>query len=291
MGEDDIETCPDGVLMFQQMLRQLSDRCDSLTRLRLVQQIHAWLEWPPEGDELDADVEATDASDQERPAGRNSTWQRREARGWTEMIRADLAADCQRILRRPHWPDRIRAAFATYEPYSPAAPARGREGHTAWVLARSIGVDLWEDGLRVFKRYPLDGYLASRLLESQDDARVEHVVRLAEHVVPRAWQERLTQQTESRLPVPRDSSLILLVQAMARRPVYSERLVALALRVPDLRRRAGRVLEQRPPATWGDEVIAALRDAAAEESHEQTRTHLVSLLARLEEPRWRAPSS
>jgi hypothetical protein len=280
MGEDDIETCPDGVLIFDRLIGRLLDRCDTLSRLRRVQQIHDWLEWPPESAKMHFVVRLRGMSDEAWRAWRAGEWARRESLGWTAEIRAELTENCQRILRRPHWPDRIREAFGTYEPSSPDNKMRGWEGSLAWTIAPAVGVDLWEDGLRTLERFPLDSRLTNRLLDTDDSERVERAIRLAERLVPRALRAAQADGApHGGLSAP-GLTIRCLLQAMRRHPVYSERLVALALRIPGLHGLAVGPLERRPPDTWGEEVIVALR-AAAGESSEPTRQRLLGLLALL----------
>jgi hypothetical protein len=288
LGEDDIETCPDGVLILDRLIGHLQDRCTTLRRLQVVEQIHAWLAWPPESAEMDFLTRLRGASDDDWRAWRTETWARREALGWTEEVRAALADDCQRILRQPQWPERVRAAFASYEPRSAADAQRYREGWIAWSVARVVGIDLWDDGLRLLERYPLDGSLTLSLLQADDDERVERVIRLAERLVPRALRD--AQAADTSQAGRRRSTYVIggLIQAMERHPSYSERLVALALGLAGECATAVSVLERRPTESWGDEVIAALRVAVSDQPHQETRERLAALLARLEETDGRA---
>ncbi|MCC7369283.1 MAG: hypothetical protein IT306_12715 [Chloroflexi bacterium] len=87
MHEEDLETCPDGVLIIDRLMGHLLDRAQTLTHLRLTQRILGWLEWPPD----------QDAGWQEE---QRAVWERRASLGWTEEVRASLADDCERIQRR-----------------------------------------------------------------------------------------------------------------------------------------------------------------------------------------------
>jgi hypothetical protein len=286
MGEADLEACPDGVLIVDRLVGHLLDRCDTLARLLCVKQIHAWLEWPPESLQSDDRAWNFETPDDEWLAAHARAWTRREVLGWTEEIRADLADDCQRILRRPHWPDRVRSAFATYEPRYPDDPSRGRDGARAMAVAPAVGVDLLDDGLRMLERYPLDRHLTAWLVQTRNAERVERVIRLAERLLPRALREASDAgdagpagAAVGRRPVV--GPLTFLLQAMRKHQIYSERLVMLALRHQGRERRlAAELLEGRPPGEWNEEVVAALRSASGDEPDEEMRARLRALLAR-----------
>ena len=284
MGEDDIETCPDGVLIIDRLIGQLLDRCDTLARLLCVKKIHDWLEWPPESVQPDYLAWLRATPDEEWHARRARAWTPREALGWAEEVRAYLAHDCQRILRRPHWSDRIRAAFATYVPYRSDDPARRRDANLALAVAPAVGVDLLEDGLRMLERYPLDRHLTACLVQTRDAGRVERVIRLAERVLPRAMREATGSgdagPAGAAVGRPVVGPLTFLLQAMRQHQVFSERLIALALRYQGRERRsAASLLEGRPTCEWGEEVVAALRLAVADEPKEELRTRLQALVA------------
>jgi hypothetical protein len=288
MGGDDIETCPDGMMILDRLIGLLLDRCDSVARLRAVQRIHDWLDWPSELVERDHRGRKSPVLDEAWKAERARVWARREALGWTEEIRADLADDCRRILRRPHWPSQVREAFAAYEPHDPDDAVRGRDGFMAWTVAPAVRVDLWEDGFALLERYPMDYSLTARLVDNDDAGRVERVIRLAERSLPRAMHEAsLAVASEGgnagAREIPLARPLTFLLQAMRRHHLFSERLVALALRQQGrLRDSAVGTIKQHLPSEWGEEVVAALRVAAAEEHSSPIRERLIGLLSLLE---------
>ena len=86
-----------------------------------------------------------------------------------------------------------------------------------------------------------------------------------------------------RRPDQPDAILGALLRAMTRHSIYSDRLVALALRRPRVRCTAAGVLKRRPPDQWDEEVVAALHLAAGFEPHEDARECRPLLLERLEQ--------
>jgi len=278
---DDLEACPDGVLIVDRLLGHLLDRCRSLEQLHVVHEVMTWLEWPAPRPPsiwqqmLDIGITRHHAAEPESP------WPRREALGWTDEVRATLTDDCRRILRRPLWQAMVRDVIACYE------TATHRELFIAWRVAPDIGVDLWEDAYRCLERDPLDSSLYWWLLTTSDTDRVRRVIALAERILPRTFREmadaRLAQERHWRIGTPVAS----VMKALQFHGMYSERIVALGLRLPGAgpdsgRRQAIAILARHPTETWGEEVVAALRTAVAEERRSEIREGLDELLKRLE---------
>lgn len=284
MQEEDFETCPDGVLIFDRLIGLLLDRCHTLVQLRLVQRMRDWLEWPPDDFnpgrltwELDDDAETAEQWRAERAAA----WERRESSGWTEDVRAALTDDCNRILRRSHWPARVRAAFATYEPYDRSDPTLGHEGFVAWRVAPAVGVDLWEEALRRFERFPDDHVLASWLLETPDRQRALRMIQLAERLLPTRVQ--VDESADGRQPRRRITSLTFIFQGMRRHRILSAPLVVMALGMGTREQSLAMwVLELHDPRDWSHEIVAALRAASERESKPEHQQQITALLARLD---------
>jgi hypothetical protein len=268
---EDMDSYEEGVTAVRHLLRHLAGQCDTLGRLNLVKSIHDWLEWPEppqlprqfgdEGEEINGED--------------TETWPRREEFGWTEEMRAFLGEECQEILGRPGWPERIRAAFGS---------ADSHQRHLAWELAPLVGVDLWGEGFAQLKREPLDSTLYGHLLGSDDPVRLRQVIAFAEKHLPL---EEVATGPDDQLGFGPEyqvhDCLDFLVQAMRSEGVFSDSLLAAALRSPVVRNRnmAITALQNHPVRDWGARVRTALHKTVRDEPDEELREKLRGLIAEL----------
>lgn len=281
LGTADIETYPDAVLAVDRLLRHLLDRCKTLEHLCLVHDVMVWLEWPEPAPASvwqqmqDIGISRDDDAEPESP------WPRRETIGWTEEVRATLTDTCRRILRRPICEVLVRDIMTRYETTTHS------ERFIAWRVAPDVGVDLWEDAFRWLERFPLDTNLYWWLLTTDDTDRVRRVIEVAERLLPRAARDLANGRSAQDQRWRAGSPLALVMLALRYHQVYSERIVALALRLSGSGPHSGRrhvlaILERQPTESWGEEVVAALRMAAADKANQEDRDGLERLLNRLE---------
>ena len=202
-------------------------------------------------------------------APEDEKWERRGKLGWTDATRASLADQCDRIIRQPQWPALVRRAYT------------GEDQILAWSVSAAVGVDLWDDAFARLQRDPLNSTLYYHLTTSDDNARLKRVIEFAEQSLPLA----------SIATGPNDHfgfgpeyephhCLDFLLQAMLQREVFSDTLVAAALRSPMTRNRniAAAALMTHPPAEWGGKTRAALVRTAGDECDEKLRARLIELI-------------
>ncbi|MFO0925745.1 MAG: hypothetical protein U0736_01750 [Gemmataceae bacterium] len=248
----DIDNYPDATSAIDSLLRHLDDRCATLRRLDAVRRIDDWL-----------------------TGGEAETWAAREEAGWTAATRAELHARCQAILTRAEWPPRLRAAFAGADDF---------ERYLAWNLARAVGVDLWPEAFAVLPQRPTDGWLYSCLLDGADAERAGQVFAFAEgHLDLPALASGPADVLGLGLGFEANLCVDALLQRMQQGDVVSEAIVAAALRSPVVRNRhlAAGVLEAVPASRWGESVIAALRQTAADEVNDGLKERWAALVTQL----------
>lgn len=251
------------------LLGQLETRCTTLERLDTVIAIRRWLEPdPPDADEPDTD------GPQHLRAVTNHEARRVEA-GWTDDLQARLLATCATILSAPEWPARVRTAFASGE--------RGPEW-LAWQIAPDVGVDLWDAAFAMVERGPLDDSRVFRVVHVADRGRRRGVIEWAEANLPL---ERIATGPDRHLfPGPDIAgighALTFVVQEMDDPALYSEPLVAAALRAPVISTRNGALnaLEARPRAEWGPSVEQALQQSAVDDPDDNVRARVRDVLER-----------
>jgi hypothetical protein len=268
---EDIEGYPDGVRAVQHLLRHLAARCGGMARLHTVWFIHEWLEWPEPRAMADPQKWMFDDHAESVDEGVAEAWRRREALGWSPAVREQLAAACAAILSRPEWPDRVWSAYGSED---------GLQRHRAWVLSGAVGVDLWEEAFARLARDPLDSGLYSNLLQTDDPGRIARVIAFAEERLPL---EEIAAGPADVLGLgpeyrPHDC-LVMVVQEMRRPGVFSDRLLATALRSPVVNNRnmAINALETHTSSEWGPAIRRALSQALHDEPREDVRERLGDL--------------
>jgi hypothetical protein len=140
IGDDgkNIDSYPDGLFVLQRLLEHLAERTDTLDRLYVVNTVHKWLDWPrtpyrPEEFQPIPDFDWTAEDDQQLHQQLAEAWKHRAELGWTDEVCADLAGKCLAILKRPEWPEKVRAACESTDP---------GQRELACELAPAVGVDL-----------------------------------------------------------------------------------------------------------------------------------------------------
>jgi hypothetical protein len=246
-----IDSYPASARALEHLVRHLEGRCDSLARLERVSQLAEWLA----------------ADDPE-------AWEARREAGWDDELRQDLLQVCQAVLARPGWRQRVRRAFRDDE----------EQRHRAWSLAPAVGLDLWEEAFARLTEDPTDGWLYHCLCREDDPGRLARLVAFAEEHLPLA--EVATGPADLLglgAGFEAHGCLDGLLQRMAQGDVFSEALVAAALRSPVVRNRhlAAGVLEVRDPALWGEAVAAALARTADDEVEEKLKERWRQLRGRL----------
>jgi hypothetical protein len=250
----DIDSYAEGVEAVRALLVHLDSRCTTLERLRVVSQVLHWLE-----------------------AGDGEAWLAREEQGWTEEVREELLAQCRDILGRPHWRPRVLEAFASTDE---------AQRYLGWGLAEAVGIDLWEDAFARLEADPLEPWLYSILLQTEDAARAHRVIAFAEHHLPLAEVATGPADLLGFGPEFRPHNCLdSLVQRMQQGDALSAPLVAAALRSPVVRNRhlAAAALEAHPVQTWGDAVRHALEQTRDDETDEQLREKWRELAGRMGE--------
>jgi hypothetical protein len=267
---EDIEGYPQGVFAMKHLVRHLITECNSLARLHFVWSVRRWLEWPPA---VEKDIrQAIDHTGSGEAESAQDVWERRKKQGWTEAVRTELARTCDRILRRPEWPERVRAVYIT---------GSYQEQNEAWSLAEAVGIDLWEDAFARLERERLNSTLYFQLMRSDDLHRVHRVIEFAERHLPLA----------SIATGPKDyfgfgpeyeahSCLDYLLQEMRRECVFSDTLIAAGLRSPVTRNRnmAAAALEAHPVSAWGERTREALGKTVSDECNKELRERLRGLV-------------
>lgn len=266
---EDIRSYEEGAVAIGHLLHHLAGRCTTIHRLYAVVRISEWLRWlrlSRIGERANGDA-GPDAADLERL----------ETHGWTRTVRRELLGQCERILRDPDWPDRLRAAYA-----GAAEPA----ATLAHACAEVLRVDLWNIAMARLKKAPHAQRLYIDLLRTGDRRRRQTVMSFAERHLPLA---KLGAGPALELGLGDDwelsGCLDVLLQEMARRGPYHEVLAATGLRSPVIRHRlhACAVLAGRAPESWGDRVEAALQVSLTDEPDEDVRKELETLGKRLTE--------
>ena len=262
----DLAQYEDGPHVIERLLDLLGERCTGLARLDTVIAIRLRLRDDSGHDESDhADGRQLHAvSDEEA---------RQIEFGWTDGLRTRLVAACDALLDRPEWPDRVRTAFST---------GSRREEWLAWEIAAAVGVDLWEEAFAQLGARPLDGGLVFRVVHVRDRARQRRVIAWAETTLPL---DLVSSGPQKHLFPGEDirdvnQALTFVVHEMRDGELYSEALVAVAVRSPVIstRNQGLNALQTRPREHWGAAVELAVTQLAHDEPDDKVRARVTALL-------------
>jgi hypothetical protein len=263
---EDMDDYADGPEAVGRLVELLETRCTTLDRLDAVLTIRDWLRPdPPDDDEAAGGGHLREVTDRDA---------QRAERGWTHQLCSRLESSCSEILARGEWPARVRSVFATGNDYSQAL---------AWRLAPHVGVDLWEDAFAKLTSAPLDDTQVFRVMHVPDRERQHRVIEWAEGNLPLSRiatgpDRHLFPEAGSRIE---NHALTFVVQEMRDEELYSEALVAAALRSPviNTRNMALNALEARPRARWGARVEESLRMSAEDDPDGKVRERVREALA------------
>ena len=242
---EDLSYYEDGPVVIARLLDLFDERCTALDRLETVVAIRRRLR-----DEL----------------GENEF-------AWTDALRDRLISICDGLLARPGWPDRSMAAFSAGD---------RRDQWLALEIAPLVGVDLWDEAFAWLRVSELDQWLVFRVVHMPDCARRQRVVAWAEanlplHFVSTGPQKHILPEAGIREV---NYALTSVVGEMEGGELYSERLVAAALRSPVIstRNEALKVLSCRSRERWGEKVEAAVVELASDEPDDKVRARVEALL-------------
>ena len=263
---EDLAHYEDGPLVIERLVDLLQERGTTLSRLDTAIVIRRRLR------DDSGHAESDDADG--RPLRAVSEAQAHQIElGWTEGLRSRLVAACGALLARPEWPDRVRVAFSSGD---------RRDEWLAWQIAPEVGVDLWDEAFAQLEARPLDEGLVSRVVHVRDRARRQRVIAWAEanlplHLVSTGPQKHLFPEEDVR---DVNQALAYVVQEMRDGEVYSEPLVAAAIRSPVIStRNVGlNALQTRSRGEWGSGVETAVRQLASDEPTERVRARVRALL-------------
>lgn len=192
--------------------------------------------------------------------------------GWDLERRARILDMCDRISARPEWPALVHEGLE--------AADLGRF-HQADAAAQLLDIDAWDHHLRRIEQNPRSSPSWFRLVQTDDAARFDHVLALAEQLLP--LDEMASGASEETGLGPEfdvHDTLLVIVHSLVDKPGVGERLIDVALRDPLIRVRRGAL---RVLAAWGDklgEVSKARLVAAAElEPDEELAADMRKVLA------------
>ena len=187
---------------------------------------------------------------------------------------AQSLAICREILADSGWPERLRIAMESGD---------SMQSWIAWLVAPELGLDLWEPAFAQLRRGPLDDSRVYRLMRVPDHDRQRRVIAWAEASLPLT--RVATGPDLHRFPIAdtrvAHHCLTCVVQELRSPELYSETLVAAALRSPVISARhlALTALEARPQSGWGAVVTQSLTLAVDDEPDDQLRARVRDLLA------------
>lgn len=200
-----------------------------------------------------------------------AAWEDRERMGWTQDTRDAITGTADRILGRPDWRDRALRGLEEKDP--------GRF-YVANRVAGKLGIDTW-DILFERQRDGVDDQWFD-LMQTDDPARVERAVTLAEGTIPLA---EIATGPANELGLGPEfthhSALDFIVQELGRFPGLGWPLIAASLSSPVTRNRymALRALDAWGRDAWPSGAEEALSHAVAIEPDADIQPHIANLIA------------
>ncbi len=190
--------------------------------------------------------------------------------GWTSGRRDDLRGQCQRILAWPEWPTLTMEALDAQDE---------KDFWTGVRAAKVLGIDSWEQCFRRIEEGDDRWFLVT---ETEDQARIERVIRLADARIPLddiasgpALELGLGNEFAGHL------ALDWLLQGVQRFPGLGQHLIVAGLRSPVIRnrRQAALALSACDRSHWANEILVAVEQALRDEPDSKVRKDLERLLA------------
>lgn len=215
----------------------------------------------------------------ERFLDEKSDWKIRQEQGWTPTLRATLRAKVSAMKGLPHWKEMVNAGLAS-------------EDHITFRhadhAARILGIDTWNQHFARLESG--DGDRWYFVMQTDDSARIDRVVALAEKLIP--LDEIATGPAEEMgfgLPWANHSNLDFVLQDLRRFPGKGWSLIRTGIRSPVVRNRhmALRALSPWGKDRWPSGAEELLRRTLKEDPNAHVRSALETLLAgkEIEEPR------
>lgn len=188
--------------------------------------------------------------------------------GWTVEIRAAVLDMCATVAARPEWPGLVAEGLES---------TSLEHFHQADAAAQLLGIDAWPHHLARVEADPHRSPSWFRLVETDDPARYQQALALAERGLPLAeiaagpaHENGLDEQFDVH------DTLLVVVQSLVDKPGLGRTLIEAALRSPVIRVRRGALLVF---AAWGDHAdehggavewaVEVLEAAAAREVDEE----------------------
>ena len=181
-------------------------------------------------------------------------WEARADRGWSPAVRTDLGARAAAIKGLPHWREQALAGLSSDDTVVFAVAEQA---------ARIAGIDTWSHHFERLEAGRGDGWY--HVMRTQDAARIDRVLALA----------------ESRLPRLPDLQLDYLLQELSRAPGKGWPIIRAGLQSPVVRNRhmAIRALAAWEREAWPADADPVLAEARDKEPRDDVRTAFASLLA------------
>lgn len=193
--------------------------------------------------------------------------------GWNVEVRRQVLDACAVVSDRPEWADQVLAGLGEDDP---------ERFYQADAAAQLLGLDSWPHHLRRVEAEPTSPHSSAswyRLLQTEDRARFERAVALAEARLPLADIATGPAQ-ESGIGAEFDvhDTLTVIVDALIDRPGSGVALIRAALRSPVTRVRRGAVHVLSAWDERADLVAELLSDVAADEPDEDLAADIAKLL-------------
>jgi hypothetical protein len=200
-----------------------------------------------------------------------SDWKAREGRGWTPELRTAVRARIDALRALPHWRDAVRAGLESDDRFT---------FHQAAEAAKVVGIDPWDRHFARLEAGDGDGWFF--VMQTDDPARIDRVVVLAEKVMP--LEQIATGPARERglgSPWLNHSRLDFVLQELRRFPGRGWRLIEAGIRSPVIRNRhmALRALSGWGKGRWPPGAEAALQTALSREPDAGVRGEIELLLA------------
>lgn len=207
----------------------------------------------------------------------DARWARRSDAEATAERRDGLRSQCDWILGRPEWPDRVRAALDKGDDLAVDHASRA---------AKSLDIDTWEIHWQRLRQMPVDPSRWFFVMDLCNEERIDKVIKFAEANLDLL---QIATGAANELGLGRAFAqhlcLDYVLQELGRFPGWGERLVGAALKSPVVRNRnmAVRTLVSWPRTTWTSGLVRSLEEAAACEPNEQVRNRMQEALRRRNE--------
>ncbi len=200
----------------------------------------------------------------------SADWSARAERGWTAERRQTIVASTEEILARPEWRAQAEAGL------------QSDDDDLFWQarqVAEQVGIDAWEHSFR--RQQAGIGEEWDFLMRTDDPARIDRVVALAEQTIPLA-EVATGPALEMGLGADFQHNLALdfVVQDLGRFPGKGWPLIAAALRSPVIRNRnmAVNALAAWGAEHWPAEAREMLETALRREPDDDVKGRLARLL-------------